>query len=127
MPDIKLGPSGTETTLPAINWMAGGDLGLPIGYKKNVEKSMAINGKTVVNIKPNHQKTWVLDWEYLTASEILTIQGLAEQNAALHFQPNQVDATWYWVWVVSLEVDPIQSTHATTIHFRATLTLEETD
>lgn len=125
MPDIKLGTAGAETTLPPINWIAGGELELPVGYAKNVDKVTTLNGQTRANFKSYTPKTFELSWDLLTAANIIVLRGLAELNEPLRFQNNWVDATWRWVYVVSFEYSSIQSTHASTAQYKASMSLEE--
>lgn len=125
MPNIYLGPKGEETLLPPVNWMAGGELELPIGYAKNVDKVATLSGATRANFKTYTPKTFELSWDLLPAATITTLRGLAELNQKLSFQNNWLDATWRWVYVASLEVSSIQSTHAATAQYKAVLQLEE--
>lgn len=125
MPNIYLGPSGTETLLPDINWMAPGDLELPVGYKKNIEKSNQLDGSVRVNFKSYSYKTYDLEWGLLSAASVLTLIGLAELKQVLRFQNNWVDATWRWVVITSFEYQAIQSTFAGTAQYRAQMSLEE--
>jgi hypothetical protein len=125
MPDIKLGPQGNETTLPAINWDAGGQYELPTGYAKNVDKATMLDGKARVNIRPNHQKNFTLEWAQLTQAQVLVLRALAELNEPLRYQENRLDSTWRWVWVASLDVESLESTHVSTALYRVTMALEE--
>lgn len=125
MPDIKLGPSGSETTLPPINWLAGGELELPVGYTKNIDKATMLNGQVRVNFREYSPKVFELSWDLLTAANIIILRGLAELNEPLHFQNNWVDATWRWVYITAFEYQSIQSTHAATAQYKASLSLEE--
>jgi hypothetical protein len=125
MPNIYLGPSGSETLLPDINWTAGGEYEMPTGYYKNVDKATMLDGSARVNIKTVHQKTFTLEWALLTQAQVLTLRGLAELNAPLRYQDNHLDATWRWVWVAGLDVVSLESTHAGSARYAVTLTLEE--
>lgn len=125
MPDIKLGPAGNETILPKINWAAGGDLELPVGYKKHVDKSTALDGSVRVNVRANHQKSFTLEWGLLTQAQVLALRTLAEIHEPMRFQNNWVDATWRWVWVASFDYEAIQSTFAATAYYRASMEIEE--
>jgi hypothetical protein len=125
MPDIYLGPSGSETLLPAINWIAPGELELQVEYKKNLDKSVQLDGSARVNFKSSSQKSWPLEWALLPAASILELIALAELNEPLRFQNNWIDSAWRWVYVAAFDYRAIQSTFATTAKYAASLTLEE--
>lgn len=125
MPDIKLGPSGSETTLPDINWTAGGERNLPTSYPKNVDTAKMLDGSKRVNVRAKHQKSKELEWDQLTAAQVATLVGLAELNQLLRFQDNREDATWRWVYVASIDIDTIESTYAGTALFHVVMALEE--
>jgi len=125
MPDIYLGPSGNETKLPAINWDAGGEYELPTGYAKSVDKSTQLDGSVRANIRTVHQKTFTLEWSQLTQAQTLILRALAELNEPLRYKDNRLDSDWRWVWVASLDVSSIESTHAGSARYRASLALEE--
>lgn len=125
MPDIKLGPSGTETTLPAINWISGSPPDLPVALKKNIDKATMLDGSVRVNIKTNHQRTFTISWAKLEEHQIEIIDDIVALNQALRYQNNWVDSTWRWVTVGSWDWSPLQSTFVSTPYFQATLTLEE--
>jgi hypothetical protein len=61
----------------------------------------------------------------LTAAQVATLVGLAELDQVLHFQDNRIDATWRWVYVVSLDVETIESTYYATAYFHVVMSLEE--
>jgi hypothetical protein len=125
MPNIYLGPQGTETLLPDINWIAPGESELPVGYKPNLDKSEQLDGSVRVNFKAYSQKSYSLEWALLPAADVLTLIGLAERKEPLRFQNNWIDATWRWVYVASFDYLAIQSMFAATAKYRASMTLEE--
>jgi hypothetical protein len=122
---ILLGPSGSETTLPAVNWIAPGEKELPVGYKKNLDVTQMLDGSKRVNFRAYSQKSFSLEWDLLPAATILTLIGLAELNQVLRYQNNWVDATWRLVVVTGFEYQAIQSTFAGTAQYRAQMSLEE--
>lgn len=125
MPDVKLGPRGTETTLPALNWDAGGELETPIGYKPQTERAQMLDGSVRANFRTHSQKTFELSWALLPLADVLTLQGLADLREPLYFQNNWIDATWRWVWISAFDAQALQSTFAGTAKYSATMTLEE--
>ena len=125
MGTIYLGQSGSEVTLQPINWRAGGDREIPTGLKKNVEKVTTLDGGTRGNFKSKSPRTWTLEWDILSLSNLQSLITLAALNELLRYQNNDVDSTWRWVWIVSLDWGGIGSTYAGTVAYHVTIELEE--
>lgn len=126
MADIYLGPSGSETLLPPVNWIQDSEPELPIGLKKNIEKQRALDGSLMVNISEVHLQDFSLEWAMLPLASVLILQGLAALNEPLRYQNNWVDSTWRWVVIENLDVTPIQSTFAGgAVYYKASMTFFE--
>jgi len=123
--NIYLGLAGAEVLLPPLNWSAGGERSAPVGFKKNLNKVSMLDGSTRYNIKAVSQKTFELEWDYLTAANVLTLIGLAELACPLHYQNNWVDAAWRWVVVTAIDYEALQSIFAATPLYHVILSLEE--
>lgn len=126
MPDIKLGLTGYEVTLPPVNWMSPGELELPVGLNKNLDRATMLDGSVRYNVREKHQRTFRLEWAMLTQAQLDEIRALVELNEPLRLSTNRPDADWVTVVVSRFEFASLESTHATgTSYYRVSLSLEE--
>lgn len=125
MADIKLGPAGSETTLPTINWIGNSPPSLPVKIAKQISEKTMSDGSKRYGLHQK-KKEWTLYWGALTLSQLNTIRDLYNLNQVLHFQNNWEDATWYDVVFLSFDYDPIVMTYAMgTTKYRCTIALKE--
>jgi len=123
--DIKLGPSGSEVTLPEIKWLGSSPPNLPVNVDKSISEAKMSDGSRRYAFYAE-KKSWILSWEGLTSSELDTLKTLYSYNQVLHFQNNWEDSTWYNVVITSFNYEPIVITYAMgTTKYRATMTLKE--
>jgi hypothetical protein len=124
--EIYLGPSGSETTLPAVNWTSGGAPSIPNAVAKNIETQTMADGSRRFNIKAVHAARWSLEWARLSAAEIATLSGLADYNEKLRYKNTMFDTAYKWAVVTSFTYSPIMFTIAQgTPYYSASMTLEE--
>lgn len=124
MPDIKLGPEGSETTLPTIKWRAGSPPELPVTHNKQVETSVMSDGSIRVNFI-GIKKEFVYENANITKAELDVIEALVDLNQILRFQNNWEDATWYYVYVSAFSHKPYVETYTGTTKYACSLSLKE--
>lgn len=124
MADVKLGPDGSETTLPVINWRAGSAPELPVTHHKQVEEAVMSDGSIRVAFF-GKKREWTITWGNLAKADLDIIEGLVDLNQVLKFQNNWEDATEYDVYVSAFSHNPIISTYVGTIKYACSLTLRE--
>jgi len=115
MADIKLGPNGTETTLPQISWSAGSPPGMPVNHVKIMNSSTQSDGSMRVGIIAV-KREWTLTWHYLTDAEVATLAGLHALTVPLRFQNNWESSTWYSVAILSFKADPRLDSYHRAVH-----------
>jgi hypothetical protein len=123
---IMLGPLGSETTLPTLNWPAGSSPEMPIGRTAYIDKVALVDGSVRYNFRTQAPREWTFTWERLTREEATLITDLTIYNEPLHFQNKWVDSTWHWAVIIGFEVVPAATTLATGGPFyKVTLSLQE--
>jgi hypothetical protein len=124
--EIYLGPSGSETTLPALIWTGGSAPSIPNSVAKNIESQTMADGSRRFNIKTYHPARWQLEWERLSAAEIVTLTALAAYNEKLHYKNTMFDSSYRWAVITTFSYFPILFTIAQGVpYYAATMTLEE--
>jgi hypothetical protein len=98
---IKLGPTGSETTLPQ-----GIQTEVPVDIRKNIIRVEMSDG-TMRYAHYKTQRHWTLRWKPLSLSDVQTLQSLYALNQVLHFQNNYEDATWYNVTIMNFSFTPM--------------------
>ena len=123
MADVKLGPSGSETTLPGLIFI-GGSPPWPVFFDKQVEKAEMSDGSrrwAFFGVK----REWTLGFGFLTIAQLNTLKGLVALNQILRFQNNNEDATWYDVVIASFSYDPERTDIRSLGRYKCTMTLQE--
>ena len=104
MTDIKLGPSGSETTLPTLKFM-GSPPSLSRTENRQIDiAEMSDRSKRVAFFGTDGEHPLV--YGYLTLAELNIFKGLNALNQILRYQNNNVDATWYDVVIISFTWGP---------------------
>ncbi len=127
--DIYLGPSGSETLLPPINWLQSPPE-LTATLRKNVESETMLGGKVRYNLKSYSQRSWTLSWALLTKDQVDALQALADLRQTLRFNSGATALkAWRTVAVTSFVSSPVVETFRLGIvsKYRATMTLEESN
>jgi hypothetical protein len=125
MPDVYLGPSGSETLLPAIRSFDTLP-NIPIPQTNQYDKSIMSDGSPRYNVKPVNPRKWTFKWDNLTAAVFAVLKGHNDRREALHFQNGWEGVAWTWVWIAefSPEINMEISTSAD-IRWMLVMTLEE--
>lgn len=124
--EIYLGLSGSEVTLPAVNWTTGGNPSIPNSITKNVASQRMADGSVRYNIATYHPARWSLEWERLSTAQIASLKTLAAYNEKLHYKNTMFDTDYKWAVVTAFTYSPILFTVAQgTTYYSASLTLEE--
>lgn len=124
MADVKLGPSGSETTLPVINWRDGSAPELPVTHHKQIEESVMMDGSIHVAFI-GKKREWIIEWGNLIKADLDIIEGLVDLKEVLRFQNNWEDATWYDVFIPAFTHNPLVETYVGTIKYACSLTIRE--
>jgi len=122
--DVKLGPEGSETTLPVINWRGTSPPELPVEHELQRDEAVMSDGSIRVNFI-GKKRIWTLPWGNLTKANLDIIEGLVDLNQVLRFQNNWEDATWYYVYISAFSHHPIVSTYTGTTKYGCSLTIRE--
>ena len=120
MADKKLGPSGSEVTLPGTFTVA-----MPVSMPKTIERAEMSDGSFVWAFFDNLHKVWNLDWTILTKAQLDVLITLRGYNQILRWQNNDESATWYDVVITDFDYDSVDPI-STTKYYKASMTLEET-
>jgi hypothetical protein len=118
MPDVTLGISGAEVTLPSTIAIS-----LPTDIGKQVSSEVLADGNTRFAFYAG-QGRWQLSWVQLTYTELGYLITLRGYNQTLQYTNNYESATAYTVVITSLSYDVINP-GATTTYYTATMTLEQ--
>jgi len=114
----KLGPTGSEVTLPGTFTIT-----LPVDMPKQVEKVKMSDGSFRWAFFKEYRK-WKLNWTKLTKTELDTLITLWGYNQILRWQNNDESATWYEVVIIDFSYDSVDPI-STTKYYKASMTLQE--
>jgi len=101
MPTIKLGPEGSETTLPQ-----GVKTETPVNIRKNISMATMSDGSTRYAFY-KRSRIWRLQWIPLSFAEMITLRELYMLNQVLRFQNNYESSVWYDVVITNLSYTPV--------------------
>ena len=118
MADKKLGPNGSEVTLPGTFTIS-----LPVDMPKQVEKVRMSDGSFRWAFF-KEQRKWKLNWTKLTKAQLDSLITLWGYNQLLHWQNNDESAIWYNVVITDFSYDSVDPI-TTTKYYKASMTLEE--
>ena len=114
----KLGPSGSEVTLPGTFTIS-----MPVDIPKQLEKQVMSDGSFRWEFRKRHWK-WSLRWTKLTKTQLDSLITLHGYNQMLRWQNNDESAIWYNVVITDFSYDVIDPISATKI-YKASMNLEE--
>lgn len=83
MSDIKLGPSGSQTTLPMILWPSGAPPGLPVDVPDPSDEATMLDGSVRYNQKTNAPRQWTFPWDGINATDFSTLMGVKALRGTL--------------------------------------------
>lgn len=113
----KLGPSGSETTLPSIA------VAHPVTINKKVERAEMSDGSGRYNFGEEY-KEWEITFPKLTKSQLDDLVALRALNQILRWQNNDESATWYNVVITDFKYNT-QDFRSPTVYYFASMSLEE--
>lgn len=123
MADVKLGPEGSETTLPVINWI-GAAPKLPVTHVLQRDIAEMSDGSLRVAFFGT-KREWTVDWGAIPKADLDTIEGIVALKQILRFQNNWEDATWYYVFVSAFIHNPRVITFSSTTKYACSLSIRE--
>ena len=83
MSDIKLGPSGSQTTLPAICWPQGSPPSLSVDVPDPSDEATMLDGSVRYNQKTAAPRSWTLPWDGIVYADLTTLLGVAALRGVL--------------------------------------------
>ena len=123
MANVYLGPLGAETLLPVLRFI-GSPPSLSVEMGKQIERGTMSDGSRRWALFPI-RRTWPLVLGYLSLAQLNILRNLNALNQSLHFQDNNVDATWYYVMITSCNFDHERTDIRNLGRFKCEMTLEE--
>lgn len=113
----KLGPTGSEITLPSIA------IALPITISKKIEcAEMSDGSKRWAFFKK--YKGWEISFPNIIKSELDDLITLRSYNQILRWQNNDESATWYDVVITDFNYNTADP-YSPTVYYFASMTLEQ--
>jgi hypothetical protein len=125
MASIKLGPSGSQTTLPDIVWPEGGAPEIPYEQESSAEESRTLDGGVRVNLPTYTPGTWTLVWDGITWANVQTIISASPFTQQLVYTNEYTDAGNHNVYVQSRSYSLKGDTAGATKRYVLNLTLRE--
>lgn len=129
--EIWLGPVGSEVLLPPVNWMSGSPGEYGESLKKNFDSATMLDGVIRYNFKSASQRSWTLEWAWLTKANMDILQALADLRRTLRLKHGMTatPTTWKTVAVKSFSCAALPVTFRSEMvtKYRAAMTLEESN
>lgn len=126
MPNIYLGISGSEVTLPVINAIDGTVPDGGVNRNKEIRKAVMSDGSPRYGLLAMKREWPPLEWGLLTYAQIQVLEALHSLNVPLRYQNNYESATWYDVIIISFSYRELRRiSSATTRWYSASMTLAE--
>lgn len=123
MADVLLGPLGAEVTLPVLSFM-GGKPSLPVSADKQIDMATMSDKSRRWNFGMI-KRAWSRELGYLTKAQLDALLALNALNQTLHFQDNNIDATWYYVVITAFSWEPERTDILSLGRYKCQITLEE--
>lgn len=113
----KLGPEGSEITLPSIA------IALPVVIRKKVERAEMADGSGRYGFFKEY-KGWEIKFPKLTKSQLDDLVGLRALNQILKWQNQDESTTWYDVVITDFKYNS-DDPSSPTVYYYAFMSLEE--
>lgn len=113
----KLGPEGSEFTLPSIA------IALPTAVRKKVELAEMSDGSLSPAFYKDH-KAWEITFPGISKTELDDLIFLRKLNQVLRWQNQDESTTWYEVVITDFSYDS-KDPSSPTVFFFASMSLEE--
>ncbi len=124
MADVKLGPEGSETTLPVINWIGASPPRLPVTHILQRDEAEMSDGSLRVAFYGT-KREWTIDWGTIPKADLDTIEGVVALRQILRFQNGWEDSMWYYVYVSAWIHNPRVITYSSTTKYAASISIRE--
>ena len=125
MPNVFLGPSGSETQLPVLTFM-GNPPSWPVSTKKEMKKAKMSDGSIKVAFFGT-RKVFQIAYGFLTTTQFEVFKALNELNQILRLKNEYEEDVWYNVVITAFSHDPERMDIRQLYRYKITMTLEETD
>jgi len=126
MADIKLGPLGSETTLPKPCWQIGSAPDLPYNVEVSVDEAKMSDGSSRFNFAGENSGSFTIPWDGLTWSQVGAIMAVAKLRQLLSYINEYTDNVSHPVAVTSFGYSFKAGTATGTGKYTFSLTLKET-
>ncbi len=126
MPNVYLGPSGSETKLPRLTWLGDSPPSWSTSTSKDVEKARMLDGSIKVAFFGT-KKVFQIAYGYLNSTWLEIFKALNELNQILRFKNEHEEDVWYHVLISEFSHMPERMDIRQLERYRITMTLEETD
>lgn len=125
MPNLYLGPSGSEVTLPTLTGIGSSVADSPVRLEKIANESRQSDGSKrfgVIAIK----RQWSYSWAFLSEEDKEIIEALYSLTEPLHFQDEFEGDTWYDVYFAVFTFAELRGISSdTNKHYSVSIVLEE--
>lgn len=125
MPNVYLGPSGSETKLPRLTWL-GSPPSWPTSTSKNVEEATMSDGSIKVAFFGT-LKVFQISYGYLDSTWLEAFKALNELNQILRFKNGYEEDVWYHVLMSDFSSEPERMDIRQLERYKISMTLKETD
>jgi hypothetical protein len=122
---IKLGPAGSQTTLPDIVWPSGSEPEIPYTEDELVEEERMADGSNRFIIHEFAPGTWTLVWDGIPWSDVQTIWAVISLKQLLVFTNEYTDNVDHNVIVTARSYSLKAGTAQATPLYVLTATLRE--
>ena len=125
MADIKLGVSGSQTTLPKICWQAGSAPDMPYNVDKGVEEIRMLDGSTRFNFTQHQAGSFTLEWDGLIYSQVSSLLAVVALNEQLVYTNEYIGDGNHNVVVTDFSYTLKAGTVTSTAKYTFSITLKE--
>lgn len=125
MADIKLGPAGSQTTLPAIPMPDDAPVEVPYNQESSAEEDQMLDGSIRVNFKDYSPGEWTLTWDGVIEADADSIWAAAPLNQQLVYTNEYLDGADHNVYVKTRSRSLKSETVPTTPRYIVNLVLRE--
>ena len=123
MADVNLGPLGAEITLPNLRFI-GRPPALSTSTNKQIEEAKMSDGSKRWGFS-QIKREWLIILGDLTKVQLDALLTLNALNQTLHFQNNNVDATWYYIVIMSFTWEPERTDIQSMARYKCRAVLKE--
>ncbi len=121
---VKLGPSGSETTLPIMEWMKGNKPDLTVETEKQIEMETMTDG-TIRYAMFQNKRIFPLFFGFITFAQLTVLKNLQALNQTLRYQNTFEDTTWYNVIILTFNHSPAEVSIRQMGYYKCSMTLME--